>query len=617
MSFRACCLPLWCLSFTVGCQTAGSTLFPWTDDSSVPGLTEAAFNRSRDEPTVVDDVFKDTVPTVSSTAVKDEEFEPKMEQSGEAKSERIDAWLRRGQDAIRLASKNPQSAEILFQAMYSFREALRIDPDNAEAHHGMAIVSDLNEDWDLAEINYKRALAVRPDDVNLLNDQGYSYLLQNRYYEASQYLDHALQISPGHQKSHINLAILDIRRGKPQAALMRLSQVYPAAKAQDALASLTQQHRGHAPVMNQQRPMVAQSNSSALVVGPGGPRPPVAAVAIAQPQYVLPQFGGTQTGGTNANYSQQAPPQLFSHNGVIQTDQSPGYVQQVAATNEQRPVRQFAPANGIQPVGGSSTQPNHRPSSPLDSARAVGGKFQLPAGKEMMRPQLPTAANVYNSDFRGSGAVAQQSTQPAMPGAMNRFPSSANPQVPRNPAANAVTPGTPLPDAAWNYRTQAGVQAPFPQLQQGMTPSYNTPQMQHQLPGQPPLLQGVVPQLTVGPGGVMSPPAVKRGTPVNQAPVNLMASSPSVREANPQPAISGQFTQGIPGIPQPRFSSPQVATPAPLAPQYFSPPPLMGNGYQAGVVNTSDPLAEYRAAQQQLKNEYNQTLQQIGGSSFQ
>jgi hypothetical protein len=481
----------------------------------------------------------------------------------------------------------------------------------------MAIVSDLNEDWELAEINYKRALAVRPDDVNLLNDQGYSYLLQNRYYEASQYLNHALQISPGHQKSHINLAIMDIRRGKPQAALMRLSQVYPAAKAQDALASLTQQHGGNAPVMNQQSPMVAQSNSTALVVGAGGPRPPVAAVAIAQPQYAMPQFGLTQTGGTNVKYSQQAPPQLFSQNGVIQTDQSPGYVQQAAATNDQRPVRQFAPANGIQPVGGSSIQPNHRPSSALDTARAVGSKVQLPAGKDIRRPQFPTAANIYNSDVRGSGTVAGQSTQPAISGAMNRFPSSANSQVPMNPASNAVTPGTPLPNAAGYDRAEAGVQAPFSQLQQGMTPSYNTPQMPHQLPGQPPLLQGAVPQPTVGPGGVMSSPAIKRDTSVNQASVNQMASSPWVEEPNPQPAISGQFTQRIPGIPQPRVSSPQVATPAPLAPQYFSPPPLMGSGYQAGVVNTSDPLGEYRAAQQQLKNEYNQTLQQISGSSFQ
>ena len=603
MSFRACCLPLWCLSFTVGCQTVGSTLFPFADDSSVPGLTEAAFNHSGEESILVDGGSKDTVSTVSGTVVKDEEFEPQIKRSAEAKSERIGAWLRLGHDAIRLASRNPQSAEILSEATYSFGEALRIDPDNAEAHHGMAVVSDLNEDWDLAEINYKRALAVRPDDVNLLNDQGYSYLLQNRYYEASQYLNQALQISPGHQKSHINLAILDIRRGKLQAALMRLSKVYPPAKAQDALASLTQQHRANAPLMNQQGPMVAQSNSNALVVGPGGPRPPVAAVAIAQPQYDMPQFGSAQTGGTNANYSQQAPPQLFSQNGAIQTDQSADYVQQVAATNDQSSVRQFAPANGIQPLGGSSMQLNQRQSSSLDSARVVGGKFQLPAGNDIVRPQLPTATSVYNSDVRGSGAVARQSTQPGISGAMNRFPSTADSQVPMNLTSN--------------YRTQLGVQTPFAQLQQGSTPSYNTPRMQHQLLGQPPSLQGIVSQPPVVSGGVVSPPTIKRGSPVNPAEVNLMASSPSVREANQQPAISGQFTQGIPGIPQAQVSSPQVATPAPLAPQYFSSPPLTGNGYQTGGFDTPDPLAEYRTARQQLKNEYNQTLQQIGGRSFQ
>jgi tetratricopeptide (TPR) repeat protein len=606
MPVRACCLPILFLSFTVGCQTVGSTLFPWTDDSSVPSLTEAEFNRSRDEPTGVDDVFKDTVQLASSTAVKFDEVKPELEHPREAKSERVDAWLRRGQDAVRLASANPQSAEILSQATYSFREALRIDPDNADAHHGMAIVSDLNEDWDLADVSYKRALAARPNDVNLLNDQGYSYLLQSRYREASQYLNRALQLSPGHQKSHINLAILDIRLGNQQSALMRLSQVYPAAKAQNALASLMQQHGGDAPAMNQQSPMVAQSNSGAMVVGPGGRRPPVAAVTNSQPQYAMPQFGRTHAGGTNAEDAQQTQPELFSQNGVIQTQRLQGRVQPVAATNEQGPARQFNPTNGIQPVGGSLIQRNQRPSSPLDSARVVGGKFQLPAGKDIMRPQLPAAANVYNPDVRASGGGPQQLTQPATPGAMNRFPTSANSQFPMYPASNAATPGTPALNPAPNYITQTGVQTPFPQLQQGMTPSYNTPQMQNQLPGQPPLLQGAV-----GPGGVMRPPAVY------QAPVSPTAWSPSAAGANPHPTIPGQFTQGIPGIPQPGISSPQVAAPVPLAPQYFSPPPLMGNGYQAGAANTPDPLAEYRAAQQQLKNEYNQTLQQIGGSSFQ
>lgn len=105
-----------------------------------------------------------------------------------------------------------------------YEEILSVSPENATAHHGLAMTSDLLQRWTDAEYHYRQALRIRPRDASLLCDIGYSYLLQNRYTEASRYLNHAVEINPSHENAQINLALLDIKQGNRVAAEQRLSQ---------------------------------------------------------------------------------------------------------------------------------------------------------------------------------------------------------------------------------------------------------------------------------------------------------------------------------------------------------------------------------------------------------
>lgn len=121
-----------------------------------------------------------------------------------------------------------------------FNEVLEISPNHSTAHQGLAMIADLNRQWSESEFHYKAALRSNPRDPGLLNDLGYSYLLQNRYSEAQRYLNQALEINPQHEKAQENLAMLSLRQGDRDAAEKRLGQLYPAGAVRQHLARLEQ-----------------------------------------------------------------------------------------------------------------------------------------------------------------------------------------------------------------------------------------------------------------------------------------------------------------------------------------------------------------------------------------
>lgn len=149
---------------------------------------------------------------------------------------RIEQLVRAGQAAIR-DGRQGQPAK-LQEATLHFQQVLQEDPQNASAHHGLAIVADLQHNWPAAEHHYKLALQQRSHDPSLLNDLGYSYILQNRFHEASKYLTQAIQIAPQHELAHINLALLSLKRGDRSGAEARLATIYTSSEINRTIARL-------------------------------------------------------------------------------------------------------------------------------------------------------------------------------------------------------------------------------------------------------------------------------------------------------------------------------------------------------------------------------------------
>lgn len=148
--------------------------------------------------------------------------------------EQVDRLLADGQLALQ--------EERFDDARLAYNKVLSSSPDNATAHHGLAMAADLSEQWADAEYHYRQALRIRPRDANLLCDIGYSYLLQNRYAEAARYLNHAIEVNPQHESAQMNLALLDLRQGNRQAAENRvISKFGSGAQAMQIMAQLESQ----------------------------------------------------------------------------------------------------------------------------------------------------------------------------------------------------------------------------------------------------------------------------------------------------------------------------------------------------------------------------------------
>lgn len=222
------------LSFAVGCQADGtgfrnpfSRAEPSTADTKDSSMKLPEFKRRKSEDLKTLDREK---PLIAS--------------------EQLERLLQDGQNAL-------QQRE-LEQAKTSYEEVLEYEPDNATAHHGLAMAADLEGKYADAELHYKKALHVRPRDANLLSDIGYSYVLQNRYDEAARYLNQAIEVNPQHEYAHLNLALLDLKQGKKAAAEQRLVKLYgQSGQVVQTLAQL--QEQAGLPVDS----VVAQNNPAA------------------------------------------------------------------------------------------------------------------------------------------------------------------------------------------------------------------------------------------------------------------------------------------------------------------------------------------------------------------
>jgi len=395
MSARIVWFPIVCLAVTAGCQAPGTGLFSWSRGQQLTSLSE-------DERADLADALK---PNPDEQAISDRQASETTEREN-----RIERWIRRGQQAIRKAEQSPQRDVLLTDAIQAFREVLKVDPDNGQAFHGMAIIADLSQDWSMAEYNYKRALSARQQDANLLNDLGYSYLLQERYHEATQYLNRAVQVDPRHEKSHVNLAILDIRRGDDAAALAGLSRLYPSAQAQATLASLVAEQRPDSPTS--QPESIAQQRegaSPAPATGPGDVRPVSAADVRPSPnhqtqrsQYSQPipqsvQGHRQDTASQTASVLPQAfQGPLFDANGLIQVRRGGPAPATVDPASPNPYTQMVTPATLSRSVSALSTDQGRHETSALNGARAAGGAMTLRASHQtsLPSPGLPQSNEV-------------------------------------------------------------------------------------------------------------------------------------------------------------------------------------------------------------------------------
>jgi Flp pilus assembly protein TadD len=90
-----------------------------------------------------------------------------------------------------------------------FRKAVETHPRDAEAWLDLAAACDRLRRFDLADRAYAEAVGIAGPTVEILNNQGYSYMLRGDYARARVKLDEAHRRAPGNKFVENNLRLLD------------------------------------------------------------------------------------------------------------------------------------------------------------------------------------------------------------------------------------------------------------------------------------------------------------------------------------------------------------------------------------------------------------------------
>lgn len=111
-------------------------------------------------------------------------------------------------DDIKLGKKQYREQNFGLAERY-FRRAVEAAPQNAEAWLGLAASYDKLRRFDLADRAYGQALAIRGATPELLNNQGYSYILRGDYKNARIKLAEAKAKDPNNRYIQSNIDLLE------------------------------------------------------------------------------------------------------------------------------------------------------------------------------------------------------------------------------------------------------------------------------------------------------------------------------------------------------------------------------------------------------------------------
>ena len=128
------------------------------------------------------------------------------------------------------AEGHPAEAEATYLA------ALAKDPKRADAQARLAILADQKGDAAGADKRFGLALALAPNDPEILCDRGYNLYLHRRWAEAESALKRAIAASPDHARSHTNLALVLASQGDREKAMVEFARA--GCDAADARSNL-------------------------------------------------------------------------------------------------------------------------------------------------------------------------------------------------------------------------------------------------------------------------------------------------------------------------------------------------------------------------------------------
>ena len=192
-NLRLNCLVLLMAFLVGGCQSPGQK---WSTASKDRAKSKSKSHAGTDE----------LASRPSKTGKNAEPRTRRSDSSSELRSRGSDAT----KDAVQLAELLEKGDRLqkngrFEEARLAYDRALSQSPNNPDVNQRLAVIADKLEQFSVADQHYQAALRVKPKDVNLLSDLGYSYSLRGNHKQAEQTLKQALKIDPTHRGAMANL----------------------------------------------------------------------------------------------------------------------------------------------------------------------------------------------------------------------------------------------------------------------------------------------------------------------------------------------------------------------------------------------------------------------------
>jgi len=142
-------------------------------------------------------------------------------------------------DVARLTQDGWQlwQARKLDEAAGKFRQAVKLDPKNANAWNGLGWATFNAGKAEEAEAAFQKAIALEPDHPAALNGLGQICLFQKKYAEAEKYL---LQAAPKAPAAWFGLARLYLLQGKFDDAQQWAQKIVDSGQADELTAKMLQ-----------------------------------------------------------------------------------------------------------------------------------------------------------------------------------------------------------------------------------------------------------------------------------------------------------------------------------------------------------------------------------------
>ncbi len=158
-----------------------------------------------------------------------------------------------------------QTAGRLREAIGYYEEAIRDEPDYAEAHNNLGVVLSQTGRIQEAIGHYEHALQVKPDYVEAHNNLGAALADMGRFQEATGHYEQALRLKPDSIQAHLNFGNLLLDVGRLNEAIQqfeRALEIQPdCAEADDGLGSaLAQQGRMSEAIEHWERALRSRPN---------------------------------------------------------------------------------------------------------------------------------------------------------------------------------------------------------------------------------------------------------------------------------------------------------------------------------------------------------------------